>query len=269
MTLDTAAVAAAIEACAREIVMPAFHDLETLEVGLKGPNDYVTAADVASEAFLTPRLMEMLPGSVVVGEETAGEEAVWRETLRTARAAWLIDPIDGTANFAAGIPLFGIIVALVENGETTHSWVHDPNTGEMGIAVRGEGAHIDGRPPAVSSQRDATKMRGSLNLAFAEEHHAASLFKALRRMPPVLEPRCVVQSYLYLASGRTDFALFHKMYPWDHAAGVLLHQEAGGHVRHFDGTAYAPHRQPFGNPLLVAPSEAGWRDLRNLLFPVG
>jgi len=269
MTADPAAVAAIIEACAAEVVMPAFRDLEALEVGFKGPNDYVTAADVASEAYLTPRLRDLLPGSVVVGEETAGEEAEWRETLRTAPAAWLIDPIDGTANFAAGIPLFGIMVALVENGETTQSWIHDPNTGEMAIAVRGEGARINGAPAAVSGERDATRMRGSLNLAFAEEHHAQTLFEALRRMPPVLEPRCVVQSYLYLASGRTDFALFHKMYPWDHAGGVLLHLEAGGHARHFDGTAYAPHRQPFGNPLLVAPDEAGWRSLRNLFFPVG
>lgn len=269
MTIDTTKVAATIEACAEEIVLPAFRNLGSIEIGLKGPNDYVTEADIAAEAFLGSKLAALLPGSVVVGEETATDEAAWRETLRSAEAAWLIDPIDGTANFAAGVPLFGIMVALVERGQTTHAWIYDPNTGEMGTAQRGAGATINGAPARASSQHDVTTMRGSLNLAFAEEHHAPTLFKALRNMPPVLETRCVVQTYLYLSSGRTDFALFHKMYPWDHAGGVLLHQEARGHTRHFDGSAYAPHRRPFGNPLLVAPNEIAWRELRDMFFPVG
>jgi fructose-1,6-bisphosphatase/inositol monophosphatase family enzyme len=266
MTLDPEKVADLVRACARNVVMPAFRNLETIEIGLKGPNDYVTAADVAAEAFLTPELQALLPGSVVVGEETAGDEAAWRRTLETAEAVWLIDPIDGTANFAAGIPLFGIMVALVEHGQTTHAWIHDPNTGEMGMAQAGAGAWVGGHRSRVSAAPAATAMRGSLNTRFAPEEEAALLFRASRRLPPTLDVCAAVQAYLYVATGRTDYVLFHKLFPWDHAAGVLLHAEAGGHARHRDGTPYAPHGPARGNSMLLTPDAASWRDLYAVLY---
>jgi fructose-1,6-bisphosphatase/inositol monophosphatase family enzyme len=267
MTVDTAKVAGFIKACAEEIVLPAFRNLGKLEIGLKGPNDVVTEADIASEAFLTPKLLDLLPGSVVVGEETVGDEANWRETLRTAPAAWLIDPIDGTANFASGIPLYGIMVALVEHGETTHAWIYDPNTDEMATAQRGAGATLNGSPLKTSGSKSLDAMQGSLNTRFAEVHHAQAILAASRKLPPSIEFRCAVHTYIYLAGGRTEYAIFYKLFPWDHAAGVFLHREAGGFTRHIDGSEYVPGNRPFGNPLLLAPSEADWDELRALLFP--
>ena len=167
MTVDTGKVAAFIKACSEEIVLSAFHNLETLEIGLKSPNDFFTAADIASEAFLTPKVLDLLPCSVVVGEETAGDEAVWRETLRSVPATWLIDPIDGTANFAVGIPLFGIMVALVEHGETTQAWIYDPNTREMAIAQRGAGAWLGELRIGISDSVDTSTLQGSLSKCFA------------------------------------------------------------------------------------------------------
>lgn len=270
MTVDTAKVAAYIKDCAEEIVLPAFRNLDTLEIGLKGPNDFVTAADIASEAFLTPKLLDLLPGSVVVGEETAKDENAWRETLRTAPAVWLIDPIDGTANFAAGIPLFGIMVALVEHGETTHAWIYDPNTDEMATAQRGAGARLGDTRLNVAEGGDVSSLQGSLNTRFAGDDEAALLFRASRTMAPTLEIRCAAQSYLYLATGRSDFVLYHKLYPWDHAAGVLLHAEAGGFARHRDGAAYLPAGATRGNTLILAPNEDTWLALTKRLFsPLG
>ncbi len=265
MTLDPDKVADLVRACARDIVMPAFRNLETIEINLKGPNDYVTAADIAAEKYLTPELLGLLPGSVVVGEETADDEASWRETLRSAPAVWLIDPIDGTANFAAGIPLFGIMVALVEHGRTTHAWIHDPNTGEMGLAQAGAGAWVGGRRSVVSTPPAATAMRGSLNTRFVPEEEAALLFRAARRLPPTLDVPAV-QAYLYVATGRTDYVMFHKLYPWDHAAGILLHAEAGGHARHRDATPYTPYGPSRGNSLILAPDAASWRELCDRLY---
>ncbi len=190
MTVDPANVAAFIKACAAEIVIPAFRNLESIEIGLKGPNDVVTEADIAAEAFLTPKLLDLLPGSVVVGEETAGEETAWRETLRGAPAVWLIDPIDGTSNFAAGIPLFGIMVALVEHGQTTHAWIYDPNTDEMATAQRGAGAWLGETRLTVATATEVGTMRGCMNTQFAAEEEAAQLFRAARHMQPTLELRC-------------------------------------------------------------------------------
>ncbi len=266
MTVDPANVAAFIKACAAEIVLPAFRNLESIEIGLKGPNDVVTEADIAAEAFLTPKLLDLLPGSVVVGEETAGEETAWRETLRGAPAVWLIDPIDGTSNFAAGIPLFGIMVALVEHGQTTHAWIYDPNTDEMATAQRGAGAWLGETRLTVATATEVGTMRGSMNTQFAAEEEAAQLFRAARHMQPTLELRCAAQTYLLLATARSDYVLYHKLYPWDHAAGVLLHGEAGGVVRHRDGQPYAPDGPIFGNTLVAAPSEEGWRALTGHLY---
>lgn len=266
MTVDTAKVATYIKDCAEEIVLPAFRNLDTLEIGLKGPNDFVTAADIASEAFLTPKFLDLLPGSVVVGEETAKDETAWRETLRTAPAAWLIDPIDGTANFAAGMPLFGIMVALVEHGETTHAWIYDPNTGEMAIAQRAAGAWRGKTRLRVSNGGDVSSLKGSLNTRFAGDEEAAILFQASRTMAPTLEIRCAAQSYLYLVTGRLDYVLYHKLYPWDHAAGGLLHAEAGGYARHRDGAAYRPFGPAHGNTLMLAPNEDSWRALTKRLY---
>ena len=269
MTVDPIRVAAFIKACAEEVVLPAFRNLDTLEIGLKGPNDVVTEADVAAEALLTPKLLDLLPGSVVVGEETAGDEAAWRKTLGNAPAVWLIDPIDGTANFAAGIPLFGIMVALVEYGDTTHAWIYDPNTEEMATAQRGAGAWIDDKRLCVATTTAVPAMRGSMNTQFAGEEESAQLFRAARHMQPTLELHCAAQTYLLLATGRSDFVLYHKLYPWDHAAGVLLHTEAGGVVRHRDGQPYAPDGPIFGNTLVATPNEESWQALTTHLYGAG
>lgn len=266
MTIDTSKVASFIRACADDIVLPAFRNLDAIEIGLKGPNDVVTETDIAAEAFLTPKLLDLLPGSVVVGEETAGAEAVWRETLGSAPAVWLIDPIDGTANFAAGIPLFGIMVALVEHGQTTHAWIYDPNTEEMATAHRGAGAWLGETRLGVAKTKDIAAMRGSMNTQFAAEEEAGQLFRAARQMQPTLELRCAAQTYLLLATARSDYVLYHKLYPWDHAAGVLVHTEAGGVVRHRDGQPYTPNGPIFGNTLIAAPNQTGWQALTDHLY---
>ena len=267
MNPNLADVAAILEACGRDVVLPAFRNLAGVEIGLKGPNDFVTDADIASERYLTERLLKVLPGAAVVGEETATEEPVWRDILGTADQVWLIDPIDGTANFAAGIRLFGILVALVQKGVTTHAWVYDPISEEMAVAECGGGAWLAGSRLTVAASKPVAQMQGCLNLRFANEAHAPGLFAAIGQIAPTLELRCAVQIYLNLAAGRSDFALFHKMYPWDHAASVLLHAEAGGYARHIDGTAYTPAGPAWGNPILLAPAQEAWMSLRSLLFP--
>ncbi len=261
MTIDPASVAAIIKTCARRITLPAFRNLQTVDIAKKGPNDYVTVADVDTEGFLKPRLLDLLPGSVVVAEETAGPEPDWRNTLETAGAVWLIDPIDGTANFAAGISLFGIMVALVEKGTVTHGWIYDPILDDMAVAVLGGGAWMGGRRLSVSSARELSDMRGTLSIPFATDADARLLLEASRYLAPSLEVRSAAQTYLYLVSGRLDYALFHNIFPWDHAAGILIHSEAGGFARHRDGAAFLPYGPVRGNSVVAAPDQNRWRQL--------
>ncbi len=260
-------VAAIIEACGRDVVLPAFRNLAGHDIGLKGPNDFVTSADIAAERYLSEDLAKLLSGAVIIGEETATDEPSWRQTLGSADHVWLIDPIDGTANFAAGIAIFGILVALVQKGVTTHAWVHDPVSGETAVAHRGAGAWIGGERLRVANAKPTAQMQGCLNLRFARDTERAGLVAAIPQIAPTLELRCAVQIYLNAAAGRSDFAVFHKMYPWDHAAGVLLHAEAGGYGRHLDDTGYRPDGPIWGNPILLAPGPEAWAALRALLFP--
>ncbi|HEX3499228.1 MAG TPA: inositol monophosphatase family protein, partial [Stellaceae bacterium] len=126
MLVDSEKVRRLIVEVAESEVMPRFEKLETGDISEKGPGDLVTVADVASERRLTPALRDLLPGSLVVGEEAAAADPAVLTLLGGDDPVWVVDPIDGTANFAAGIPIFAIMVALIRRGETLAAWIHDP-----------------------------------------------------------------------------------------------------------------------------------------------
>jgi fructose-1,6-bisphosphatase/inositol monophosphatase family enzyme len=123
---DTAAVAAAIVEAAQSAALPRFQNLQAHEIKEKAPGDLVTAADLATERALNLALAALLPGSVMVGEEAVAENPGLLAALRGDGACWLIDPIDGTINYAHGVPLFATMVALVVRGEVVGGWIYDP-----------------------------------------------------------------------------------------------------------------------------------------------
>jgi len=128
---------------AATLVLPAFRD-ESARPEEKAPGEWVTTADHAAESFLTPALMSLIPGSLVVGEEAASKNHDVLTRLTTGGWVWLLDPLDGTANFAAGVEPFSMMVALLREGEPIASWMHDPVGGDMHVAQRGSGAWSNG-----------------------------------------------------------------------------------------------------------------------------
>jgi fructose-1,6-bisphosphatase/inositol monophosphatase family enzyme len=265
--IDMDRVAAAIAEVAATEVMPRFMKLAAGDIREKAPGDVVTVADEAAEAALAPRLLELRSGSVVLGEEAAAADPGLIERLSAEAPVWVIDPVDGTANFAAGRPLFAVMVALVENGMTRAGWIHDPVAGRTASASRGEGAWLDGkrlrvsRPPAETSA-----MRGPLLAGFFGQPELGRRIQSRRgRVTAVNTLRCAGHEYMRLAAGELDFALFTKLMPWDHAPGVLLHAEAGGHAAYLDGTGFRPVRIDAG-ALLLAPDAASWRRLHDTLL---
>src|SRR3954471_25020005 len=126
-------VRAAIAAAATEEIKPRFGRLSAQDIRQKGPNDLVTIADLAMEHRLTRELVDLLPGSLVVGEEACAEDPSVQDRLVTGDLVWLLDPIDGTYNFARSRPLIAVIVALVRQGETIAGWIHDPLTGSTAL----------------------------------------------------------------------------------------------------------------------------------------
>ncbi len=262
MLPDAEAVTRIIAEIAAAEIMPRFACLQSHEVREKGPGDLVTVADVAAEHALTPRLRDLLPGSLVVGEEAVAAEAAVLDRLQGDDPVWLIDPIDGTFNFAGGKPVFAVMVALIRRGETMMGWIHDPVAGVTATTAPGSGAWLAGKrlevavapvPDAEGNRVWRSNRRLSRRLAAQTAHRFESF-----------EMRCAGHEYLALAGGNADVLFYNRLHPWDHAAGALLHREAGGFGALLDGTSYAPRLRATG--LLLAPDAASWELLRRLLI---
>jgi fructose-1,6-bisphosphatase/inositol monophosphatase family enzyme len=266
----------------RDIIMPRFRRLAADEVREKSQADLVTVADEEAEAFLTPRLEALLPGSRTLGEEAVGRNPALIGLLDEPGYHWAIDPIDGTASFATGCALFACMVALVKDGDAVASWILDPPAGRLYMAEKGAGAVL--REPDGSLQRLRTAdppslahIAGVANFRMKDRELAARIAYRLDRTAGVLNMRCSGQEYPAMALGQIHYGIYGRCIPWDHAPGALLLTEAGGVVRRLDGTPYrasdppagALHRaadKPWGSPMLAACGEGQWNWLKTGLF---
>lgn len=225
---------------ARE-VLPRYQALQDIDVEEKSPGDLVTIADHAVEVALAQALGELLPEVRFVGEERCAREPALLAGL-TEGTVWVVDPIDGTGNFAAGRPPFAIMVALLREGEIIASWIHDPLTGRMASAELGGGAWIDGeRVTSAEDVPERSALTGVIS-SFAMPDTWRAPAAALERSVGEILPsrRCAGDEYPLVATGERHFALYWRTLVWDHAPGVLFLTEAGGVAERPDGTAYRP-----------------------------
>ncbi len=255
---DPARVAAILAETAQEAVLPRFRHLTPGDIHEKtGPADLVTVADTEAERMLSVRLTDLLPGSAAVGEEAVAAHPELIERLSGANPVWVIDPVDGTALFAKGEAGFTMIVALVREGRTRMGWIHEPLAARTAIATEGEGAWMGGRPLRASADRPIAELVGA-----PLWRKGRILEGAVRR----LDYRgSAGGAYLDLAEAKLDFLVARRLNPWDHAAGVLIHGEAGGYGRLFDGKPYRP--LPTLTGLLLAPGPRSWAELRARFDP--
>jgi len=258
-TVNIDAVSALIAEVAAREIQPRFRCLAAHEMREKGPGDVVTIADEQAELALTPLLMAQLPGSIVVGEEAAAKQPELLKRLDEGQYAWIVDPVDGTANFAEGKEEFCSMVALAKGDELIGAWIHLPTTGETAASERGGGVHFAGKrlPPLQPAAEPpsgiiAVGKRGGPDLVA----RANALRKDVRQVKSL---RCAGLDYLRLARGELDFALFSGVMPWDHAPGALILEELGGRASYADGSAYRPSRALTANGVLTARSAAVWQ----------
>ena len=260
MTAIPTSLADRAEAILREVadeaILPRFRSLRGEEVAQKtGPDDLVTVADREAEALLARRLPDLVPGSVVVGEEGVSADPAALKALR-ADAVWIVDPVDGTGNFVSGSDRFGVMAALVRGGETVLGLIYPPVDGRCAVAERGAGAAfggtaITGRPgvPFERAFGDYSKM-------YVDEPLRSAYEAALASAGGTRAGRCSAWAYLDTARGEADFVLQYRMTVWDHAPGVLLVEEAGGAARMLTGGApYRPLAQADAPMLAVADAE--------------
>ena len=273
MSLDRTEIDAVLELL-REVsateIMPRFRNLAAQDIRTKsGPQDPVTVADEGAEKALEAGLRRLFPGSDVIGEEAVAESPDLLARLSRPGRVWVIDPIDGTANFASDLPLFGVILALVEADRILAGFIHDPVGDDTAIAIAGGGAWMQSRdgarkPLRVSPALPVREMAGCISWRFLPEPLRSRVMSRLDRLAAAPDYRCAAHQYRMLAAGHCQIQLFRKLLPWDHAAGVLLHREAGGYSAHFDGTPYIPSETSGG--LLLAPDAESWLELKKALL---
>jgi len=177
------------------------------------------------------------------------------DRLTGAAPVWIIDPVDGTSNFAHGRKHFAVIVALVLEGRTVQGWIHDPLNDSTAIAALGEGVWIGERRLTVPADAPVQTLIGTVG-GRKVEHLSKAVAKLIRH-------GSAAHDYLALIEGRLHFAYFRRLRPWDHAAGVLMHAEAGGYSAMMDGTPYQPLLTDAS--ILLAPGRQTWDSLAGLL----
>jgi fructose-1,6-bisphosphatase/inositol monophosphatase family enzyme len=254
---------------ARAEIMPRFRNLSAHEVRQKSsPMDLVTEADEAAERMIARGLRQVFPHAVVVGEEATGRDPSLLNRLADADLAFLIDPVDGTKNFASGLPLFGVMVAAVIRGEVVASWIHDPVGNDTVVAIRGEGAWIEQSSGRVALQValpvPIQEMSGCASWHHMPEPTRSAVAANLARFAAVSCYRCAAHEYRMAAAGHCHFLVYSKLMPWDHAAGWLLHREAGGYSARFDGSSYGPALREGG--IICAPDAESWQAIHEVLF---
>lgn len=217
------------KAAAAEI-MPRFRRLAEHEVDQKsGPHDLVTDADRNAELYLTEALGALLPGSVVVGEEAVHANPASYEAIQGDTPVWIVDPVDGTRQFVHGDPGFCTLVALARRGVLLASWTYAPARDQLATAVRGQGAFLDGErliSGAPEPDRDLRVATSHPDYTTDGQKHAL-----LGLRTEGVAPRACGSAgleYLAVARGELDATAFSWEAAWDHAAGLLLVEEAGG-----------------------------------------
>ncbi|MBS0253638.1 MAG: inositol monophosphatase [Proteobacteria bacterium] len=267
MTLSlTAGVAAVMRAAAEQAILPHYQRLAASQIEAKAADDVVTVADTASEALLAEGLARLLPEAALVGEEAAHADPALLDRLGDA-LCWIIDPLDGTNNFARGAAPFGILIALAEAGETVAGWLYDPLSGRLCHAHRGAGAFIG--TERVTARPSGTRPPvAAISLVFADPARREGLKRQIAPHYTTVDiPRCAAEQYPRLVLGENDVALFERIHAWDHAAGALFVNEAGGKVARPDGSAYRVDDRRRG--LIGAASPALWDEMAQRLTELG
>lgn len=266
-----AEVATLLRHAARSEILPRFRRLAQGAVRTKsGPLDLVTDADEAAERVIETALKRLFPGCAVVGEEAAAADPSVMDRLRDADLAFVVDPVDGTANFAAGLPLFACMAAAVVRGEVVGAWIHDPLGDDTAIALRGEGAWIadpEGRHMGdlrVAAPVPVGQMVGAISWTYLPQALREQVTSRFPRFAGVVGYRCAAHEYRWAAGGHGHVLFYNRLMPWDHLPGWLLHREAGGHSARFDGSPYLPTHRDGG--LICAPDHASWDAVRHALL---
>jgi fructose-1,6-bisphosphatase/inositol monophosphatase family enzyme len=272
MKMDIRTLADILREAAQAEILPRFRRLDAGMVRQKSEAiDLVTEADEEAERAITAAIGQLAPEALVIGEEAVSADPSLLDQSVEADTAIFLDPVDGTANFAAGVPLFAVMAAVVVRGEAVAGIIYDPMGDDWIVAEKGSGAFLLRPDGSTVRQKFAEavplgQMSGTASPFFLPAGDRARVLGNLAKVRMSASYRCAGQEYRMAAGGHLHYCMFNKLMPWDHVAGTLICAEAGAHVARFDGLPYrAAHRD---GGLLVAPDRDSWAELRREVFTV-
>ena len=205
----------------------------------EGINNLVTEADHASEKAILDIIKKEYAGHHILSEEAG-------EIVQDSNYKWIIDPIDGTVNFAHGIPLCCVSIAIEHDGEIILGVVHNPTLNELFLAEKGKGATLNDKAIKVSEKQNvatACLVTGFPYTYLDTPNGPLQIFeKLIRKGVPVRRLGSAATDLCWVAAGRFDGFYEHKLEPWDSAAGYLIVEEAGGRVTDFRGNTFSPYQ---------------------------
>jgi len=205
-----------------------FLDREAMIYKFKGPQDYLTATDGEVEKLVRTRLLEAFPGDTLLGEEDGGQ---------VSSRTWVVDPIDGTSNFARGIPHFCVSIAFVLDGVASIGVIYQPILDELFAAAKGLGATLNGEPIRTASTTSLDKSLLEVGRASRQPQavYLAMLDKVMSTGAAIRGAGSGALAVANVAAGRVDACFETHMYSWDCLAGLVLVEEAGGRGNDFLG----------------------------------
>jgi fructose-1,6-bisphosphatase/inositol monophosphatase family enzyme len=268
--VDVTTLAHVLRRAAQSEILPRFRRLGSDDVRAKSEaTDLVTEADERAERMIKAEVSRLWPEALFVGEESVAADLALLKKLADADLAIIVDPVDGTFNFAAGIPAFGVMASVVSKGETIAGIIFDPMGDDWVLAERGSGAWLR-RPDGetlrlnVTSSVPLEELVGMAATGFLPKEKRAEIMGNLAKVRYTTCYRCAAHEYRTLAGGYVHYLMYNKLMPWDHLAGSLISTEAGAYVRRFDGSTYLPHHLDGG--LLIAVDKDTWELLRREVF---
>jgi fructose-1,6-bisphosphatase/inositol monophosphatase family enzyme len=256
----------AVRAAARDRIMPRFRALSPSDISTKsGPADLVTLADTEAEAQITAAVRAAWPEAEVLGEESVAADPSGRARMGEAELSVVIDPVDGTWNFAKGLAVFGVLLAVLRRGQPVWGLLYDPVMDDWIEAAPGLPAAFitakgSARPLSTSSEANAESFNGYLSLGLFPREARERIVAEFPDFMRITSLRCALHEYRMVAQGHAEFCISGPVpHPWDHAAGVLAVTQAGGVARFLDGAPYDAGR--LSGPVLAAGSQAAWDNL--------
>jgi len=235
MKLNSANINVMVKACrlAGKTIIRDYGEIENLQVSLKGPGDFVTACDKKVEKILIGELQKARPTYSILSEEIG-------EIKNDESFKWIIDPIDGTANFLHGVPHFAISIGLEQNKEIICGIIYDPIKDEMFVAEKGNGAYLNNQRMRVSSR---SKLKDCIIFTGGPKHESDNRELALKEyinfssrvFIPIRKFGSAALDMAYVAAGRCDGFWQRNLHYWDIAAGIIIVKESGGFVTDFAG----------------------------------